>query len=333
MTLRPANLDELCVSLIAANSSGVKIAGIDLAALNRVIEHTAEDMTVTVEAGLTLAALQAQLALQRQWLPIDPPNPHATTISEILNANLSGPRRYGCGTIRDHLIGLRVLLADGRVIQCGGKVVKNVAGYDLQKLFVGSRGSLGVIVEATFKLRPVPETEQFVGARCELLEQADKLIETVMESQVTPVVLDLHNNSTLNSQFSTILGFAGTREEVEWQLARARELGFGEPANLDHEKCFWAEASSKYRLAVLPSRTIETIRGLAPWDKPSSSHRDKSGDHPTGRGDVSFVARAGNGVIYYRGGTPPPKAALPVNLLRRVKDTYDSKHIFPDLQL
>ena len=327
MVLRATSLNELTDTLAFGNSRGEKVAVFDLSALNRVVEHTPEDMTVTAEAGLTLDDLQTQLAKRGQWLPIDPPNPKDTTISEILNANLSGPRRFGCGIIRDHLIGLKVVLADGRVIKSGGKVVKNVAGYDLQKLFVGSRGSLGVIVEATFKLRPLPETERFVLAHCESLERAGELIESVLDSEVAPLVLDLHHLSTLNpsasadcgatapkqsedGQLSTVLGFAGTREEVDWQLAKACELGFSEPANLDYEKSFWVESSSAHRLSVLPSRTIETIRGL---------------------GHVSFVARAGNGVIYYRGGTPPPKAAFPVNLLRRVKDAYDPKHTLPDL--
>src|SRR5438552_3360089 len=107
-------------------------------------------MTVTVETGLTLAALQARLAERGQWLPIDPPNPQTATLADILNANGSGPHRFGFGTIREHLLGLTVALADGRLIHSGGKVVKNVAGYDLCKLFVGSHGTLGVAVEATF---------------------------------------------------------------------------------------------------------------------------------------------------------------------------------------
>ncbi|MBI3848919.1 MAG: FAD-binding oxidoreductase [Verrucomicrobia bacterium] len=306
---QPTNVQQLTAWLAGAQARGEKMSPVDLRALSRVIEYTPEDMTVTVEAGITLAGLQAQLAQRGQWLPMDPPNPQNTTISDILNANLSGPRRFGYGTIRDHLLGIKVALAGGRVIKSGGKVVKNVAGYDLQKLFIGSRGSLGVIVEATFKLRPLPEVEQFVQARRESLDQASKLIETVMASELTPVVFDLHKLSTLNPQPATILGFAGTREEVEWQLVKARELGFGEPATLDYEKSFWAEPSPANRLSVLPSRTVEAIRGL---------------------GKVAVVARAGNGVICYRGGTPPPMAELPTKLLARIKDAYDPKHIFPD---
>ena len=167
----------------------------------------------------TLARLQSELARQRQWLPIDPPRADTLTIEAALATDASGPRRFGCGTIRDYLIGSKVVVADGRVIKSGGKVVKNVAGYDLAKLFVGSHGSLGVIVEATFKLRPLPEAERFVQTPCESLDQVRLRIESVLDSDVTPVVLDLHNlPSTLDARrptFSLVAGFAGTAEDVQ----------------------------------------------------------------------------------------------------------------------
>ncbi len=150
--LAPANLDELLQRLAGNYAHNEKIPPFILTALSRVVEHAPEDLTVVVEAGVNLGALQKILATRGQWLPIDPPRPESTTIAEILNANASGPRRFGYGTVRDYLIGIKVALADGRVIKAGGKVVKNVAGYDLCKLFVGSQGSLGLIVEATFKL-------------------------------------------------------------------------------------------------------------------------------------------------------------------------------------
>src|SRR2546423_14266551 len=103
-------------------------------ASNRIISHQPEDMTVSVECGLTLGALQERLAQARQWLPIDPPNSETVTIGDVLNRNSCGPHRFGYGTIREHLLGLTVALADGRMIHAGGKVVKNVAGYDLCKL-------------------------------------------------------------------------------------------------------------------------------------------------------------------------------------------------------
>ena len=153
----PANIAELAKILAGANSRKEKIESVNLAALNRVLEHTPEDMTVTVETGITLAELQRQAGKCRQWLAIDPPHPEKATIAAIINANTSGPRRFGCGTIRDYLLGVTVVLADGTIIHSGGKVVKNVAGYDLMKLFIGGQGTVGVVVEATFKLRPLPE--------------------------------------------------------------------------------------------------------------------------------------------------------------------------------
>jgi len=276
-----------------------------------VLEHTPEDMTVTVEAGMTLAALQNQLAQKKQWLPIDPPHAEKLSVGELLSTNASGPRRFGYGTVRDYVIGLKVALADGRIIKSGGKVVKNVAGYDLQKIFIGGQGTLGAIVEATFKLRPISEAERFVQKRCDSLDDANVAIEAVIESPLTPSVLDAHGGGEKVAGIFVVLGFDGTAEEVEWQLAKAKELGFTEPSSLDYEKQFWAEENLSQNISVLPSKLIETIRGLK----------------------APFVARAGNGIIFHRGGLELPEPNLPVHLLQRVKDTFDPKHIFPELPL
>ncbi len=311
MMLQPADLAELTGAVSDAARRGERLPAVDLRALNRVTEYTPEDMTVTVEAGLTLAGLQARLAQGGQWLPIDPPNPERMTIGQLLNTNASGPRRFGYGTIREHLIGLKAVLANGRVIKSGGKVVKNVAGYDVQKLFVGSQGSLGVIVEATFKLRPLPEAESFVQATCSSVEMAGALIQSALDSALTPVVMDWHN---LSGSHTVILGFAGSRAEVEWQIALAKELGIHEPAALDHDQKFWSDPSAitPKKISVLPSRLGETIRHL---------------------GDVPFVARAGNGVVWHRGEANQSSTNLPIDLARRVKEAFDPKHIFPDLPL
>jgi glycolate oxidase FAD binding subunit len=306
--LRPANKLELAEALRAANQASRHIGHVDLNALRQIKQHTPEDLTVTVEAGLTLAELQSALAQRGQWLPIDPPNAHRLTIAALLAANVSGPRRFGFGTIRDHLIGLEVILADGRLIHSGGKVVKNVAGYDLMKLFIGAKDSLGIIVEATFKLLPLPETESILHQRCETLEAAGRLLEAIHESPVTPTIIDLHRIDT-DGAWHVVVAFAGTREEVTWQLAEAARLGMEESGTLDYEKAFWTEdAGETIHRSVLPSRLIETIGQL---------------------GDVPLVARAGNGVIYHQGETAPPSPALPTALLDRVKETFDPNRILP----
>jgi FAD/FMN-containing dehydrogenase len=280
---------------------------IDLKSHTRVLELTPEDMTVTVECGLALGALQAELAKHGQWLPIDPPNANSTAIHDLLAWDLSGPRRFGYGTIREHLIGMKVALADGRVIKSGGKVVKNVAGYDLAKLFIGARATLGTIVEATFKLRPLSACERIVGRTFAINETAGALRE-VLGSELTPVIVDLHRLAD-PATATLVLGLAGTREEVNWQLARARALGFQTDATLHYETVFWQDTDPVKRISVLPTRVPEMITQL---------------------GDEPFVARAGNGVIYHRGEPFGTKSAVPTELMRRVKAAYDPKNLLPE---
>jgi len=311
MILRPALCDHLTEALRSAHHTRAAVENVDLGCLNRVLAYTPEDMTVTVEAGLGLGELQRTLARRGQWLPIDPPQPERLTIGTLLDTDASGPRRYGYGTIRDYVIGLRVVLADGRIVHSGGKVVKNVAGYDLMKLFIGARGSLGVIVEATFKLLPLVEAERIMQAPCRSWAQAEKLLETVCACDITPAVLDLHN--VAESELHLVLGFAGTQEEVTWQLQEAARLGIAEAATLEYEVAFHnQETPPLQRASVLPSQVVATLEKL---------------------GAVPFVARAGNGVIYYRGGPTLAKPEPPRALLKRVKDAFDPNRILPELPL
>jgi len=128
--------------------------------LNKVLEHAAGDMTAIVQAGCALSDLQSTLAQRGQRLALDPLWPAAATLGGIIATNDSGPLRAAFGTVRDHLIGITVALADGTLARSGGKVVKNVAGYDLPKLFAGSFGTLGVITQAIFRLYPLPQTSR-----------------------------------------------------------------------------------------------------------------------------------------------------------------------------
>ena len=132
---------------------------LSLSRLNAVVEHEPADLTATVLAGRTLADFQDHLSSVGQFLPLDPPSPAEATIGGILAANASGPARHAHGTARDLVLGLRFVQADGRVIKAGGKVVKNVAGYDMCRLLIGSLGTLGVIVEACFRLTPLPKAQ------------------------------------------------------------------------------------------------------------------------------------------------------------------------------
>lgn len=310
MTLQPATLADLSRLLAECHAAKRPVASVDLSALAAVREYTPEDMTVTAEGGLTLAALQATLAARGQWLPIDPPHPDRVTIRQLLAENLFGPRRCGFGTIREHLIGLEAVLADGRVTHSGGRVVKNVAGYDLLKLFVGARDSLGIISAATFKLRPLPEQEVVLGAQFNSLAAAWSAVQAILESPVTPAMLDLHNlaaDGSASTTFTVRLGFAGTREEIGWQRARAGD--FQSPsAAPDCEQAFWAAAAPVHTESVLPSKLDEALSALGP---------------------VPFLARAANGIIHHRGGLSPRPVASTSTLAQRLKATFDPHHILP----
>ena len=137
-------------------SSSIVHLIVNTSRLNRIVEHEPADLVATAEAGVTLSSFNTHLSVQGQWLPIDPPDNGSATLGGVVATGQSGPHSFGYGPPRRHVIGLRVVLPDGRQIRTGGNVVKNVAGYDLSKLFTGSLGTLGIITELTFKLRPVP---------------------------------------------------------------------------------------------------------------------------------------------------------------------------------
>jgi glycolate oxidase FAD binding subunit len=131
--------------------------GVSLARMDRIVAYEPEDMTVIAEAGMTLGALNQRLGEHGQRLPLDPCNPGAATLGALIGASHAGPLRLSEGTPRDLLIGVRFVGHEGREVHGGGRVVKNVAGYDLMKVMTGSFGTLGIITEAAFKLRPIPE--------------------------------------------------------------------------------------------------------------------------------------------------------------------------------
>ena len=158
--------------------------------LDQVLEHAAGDLVVRAQAGVRLADLQAALAPAGQWLALDPPEPRAT-VGGVVAANASGPRRLRYGTVRDLIIGITVVLADGTVAHAGGKVVKNVAGYDLAKLFCGSLGTLGMVAEVIFRLHPLPAAAAVVTLEVEEPAQAGRAVQRLLRSPLEPSAVEL----------------------------------------------------------------------------------------------------------------------------------------------
>jgi glycolate oxidase FAD binding subunit len=198
---------------------------VDLRALSQVIDYPARDMTVTVQAGITVARLQSLLATENQRLPIDVPRAEQATLGGILAVNVSGPRRLGFGTLRDYVIGISTVNDEGQEVKAGGRVVKNVAGYDLCKLHVGALGTLGIISQVTLKLRPLPESKALVAFGCES-EALDRVLEDVHTTRTRPVCLDLLNQAVVRSfglnlpeaSWVIVAGFEDNREAVGWQV-------------------------------------------------------------------------------------------------------------------
>src|SRR3954467_13188851 len=187
--------------------------------MRRVVEHASGDLVVTAQAGVPLSALQEQVAVAGQWLALDPPEPGAT-VGGVVAAAASGPRRLLYGTPRDLLIGLTVVLADGTVARSGGKVVKNVAGYDLGKLFTGSFGTLGVITECTFRLHAVPPARRVVTVNT---DDPGPLVRDILRSPLEPSALEW-DGTALHVVFETVEPAAETQARATVDLAGAGEI-------------------------------------------------------------------------------------------------------------
>jgi D-lactate dehydrogenase (cytochrome) len=200
--------------------------------MRRIIEHEPADLVATAEAGLTLSALNHELARAGQWLPLDPPDDGRATIGGVVATGVGGAQSFGYGLPRSSVIGMRVALADGKLIKAGGRVVKNVAGYDLCKLFTGSYGTLGLILELTFKLRPLPAQTTTVAA-CAPIDSLLRSARSVLDARLLPVAIEylspalarrlkLFGGGSINP--ALLVRYAGTPETVNFQAEQTTKL-------------------------------------------------------------------------------------------------------------
>jgi len=197
---------------------------VSMRAFDRVIEHAARDMTITVQAGRTFAKLAEVLASENQWLPIDIANPERATLGGALATNRSGPRRLGQGTLRDYLIGISFVTDGGVEVKGGGRVVKNVAGYDLMKLQIGALGTLGIITQITLKVKPRPEASAFVAFGMNAATVGPTL-DRLHASASRPIAIELLNayaakaaGLEVGEPWTIVCGFEEKRVTVDWQI-------------------------------------------------------------------------------------------------------------------
>ncbi|MGH7916570.1 MAG: FAD-binding oxidoreductase, partial [Candidatus Binataceae bacterium] len=213
------------LSAIRADPAAV---GVSFTRMNRIVAYEPDDMTVVAEAGLTLAELNAVLARHGQRLPADPCMPQLTTLGALAAAAQAGPLRHSEGTVRDALIGIRFVGHDGRLVHGGGQVVKNVAGYDLMKVMTGSFGTLGIITEMTFKLRPIPQRYTLVTAQCEngadAFAMAERIAGELPLLHLDVASVGVSHRLGLGAAFTLFAGLGGSAIEVDFMRARVTEL-------------------------------------------------------------------------------------------------------------
>ena len=186
-----------------------------------VVDYPVRDFTITVQAGMTVDEFSALLAGENQYLPIDVPLSHTATIGGAIAAAASGPRRYGYGLPRDYVIGIAGVDGQARLFHGGGRVVKNVAGYDFCKLMTGSRGSLGMITTVTLKLLPSPKSTCWLLASIDQLDQAELLLSSLVNTHTRPCAVQLASRNAASgfssqSPWTLCVRFEGAEIETSW---------------------------------------------------------------------------------------------------------------------
>ena len=226
--------------------------------LNRVTDCDIDNLTLTAESGITLSQVQRQLAKEGKgyFLPLDPPFTDKATLGGIVATNSSGPKRLIYGTARDLIIGIKAVFPNGDVVVSGGKTVKNVSGYDMSKLLIGSFGTLGIICEITFKLLPLPEKEASLLVPFKTLDEANGFVQEITHSQLLPASLETLNALAAkkvkyglplpsDGNYVVAIGLEGVDESTERQISEMGNIGKKhgalEPMALDSEKhrAFW----------------------------------------------------------------------------------------------
>src|SRR6266704_5976357 len=289
--------------------------------LNQVVEYAPHDMTVTVQAGLSLDDLQSYLARARQWLALDPILSPGATIGGIISTNVSGARRLRYGGVRDQIIGIRVVLSAGPIAKGGGKVIKNVAGYDLPKLFTGALGTLGVIIAATFRLYPLRAASRTVVLTAPAPAPLCDLAVRVIASTLEPTALDVMSAPAAGVGCVMAARFETEPESADEQAATLISMTTGLDDNKtlqgEAEEQFWQQVASDFPLAseaenalILKASVLPT--SVASWLE-SLEHTAKEASLST-----RWRGHAGHGLIFARLSGEETALARAVDELRHV---------------
>ena len=325
---------------------------VSTARMDEIIEHVPGDQIVRTQAGVKLEDLQEKLSGANQMLGLDLPDAAAgATIGGVIAANSSGPLRLRYGTVRDLIIGITVVLSDGTVAKAGGKVVKNVAGYDLGKLFSGSLGTLGMIAEANFRLHPIPEAARTVAVELTSSQAAGEASQAILHSKIMPSACELYWNED-NKLLTVLLESIPGGIEAKVDAASFLLKGFGgvrvlEEKEADDLAAQAGEDEVEVKIGAPPAELTGVLESVLGAAERSGVEASVTGHAATG---VTFVWFAGGGdagadlvdelreIWVRRGGSVVlQKAPLElkrkvgvwgpggdsVGLMRRVKDKFD----------
>jgi glycolate oxidase FAD binding subunit len=292
LVVAPGDEQQLAQTLKAANDAGLAVIPrgggtklawgnpprradvmLSTARLNAIVEHAHSDLTVTVEAGCTLEQLSDTLAKQNQRLALDGLWPSRATVGGILSTNDSGALRLRFGSLRDLVIGITLALPDGTLAKSGGKVVKNVAGYDLPKLVTGALGTLGVITQATFRLHPMPKESRTVSCLVSDAREAQRLILSIQDSKLAHSALQIRFAESSQPQIDVLFeateaGCAAQAEQLKSILVPATVIEHGTAVwnarqELYSEAIEKSEASAVAKISVLPTQIAEAYEAIA----------------------------------------------------------------------
>lgn len=281
---------------------------LDLTSVGKIVDYTPRDMTIVVEAGVRMGDLAVTLAAEGQHLPIDVPRAGEATIGGVVATNWSGPRRYGHGTIRDYVIGIQAVDGRGIPFKGGGRVVKNVAGYDFCKLLTGSLGTLAVITQLAFKVKPQSESSAAIVGECADLATVENALNRIAMLETPPVAMDVligdgwTAESAVRNQL--VIRLEGTEHEIAWLTGEIERI-------LPDAGCSAARALSKSQGDELWSRQVEfSDRGLADTDDespmvvkiavPPSAVVEMIGRLLAVDANCMIQAHAGNGIVMAR---------------------------------
>ncbi len=287
---------------------------VDTRGLDRLIDYPFADMTITVQAGMTLAALRAILAEKHQRVLVEAPQPDRATLGGIYATNTTGPRRFSAGRPRDQIIGVSFVTSTGEVVKGGGRVVKNVAGYDFPKLLTGSMGTLGIITQLTVKVRPIPEASAIAWVPFANPDQLAAALDGLNMSGTRPMALELLNSPAARAVGQSLglpadhavlaIGIEDNAESVRWQIDRLKtEVGRADLVVVEGEQTrpLW-DALTEFQAAspgpisfvanIRPSSVAAFVAGLAQEHWSVQAHAGNGIVRAHGLGDWTLDASA-----------------------------------------